>query len=203
MNADGAGAPEEIWKGDGDLGATSWSADGRLFVLFQTHPETDGDITVLPVDGERKPRLFLQTPADEGGSTLSPDGRFLAYVSNESGTAEVYVQPFPGGGGKWQISTEGGREPVWSRSGVELFYRTADRMMVVSLETEPRFQVGTPRVLFTDPYAKQGWFIANYDVSPDGRKFLMVKGEEVDGRLVVVQNWPELLRRGSSGSREQ
>jgi serine/threonine-protein kinase len=139
--------------------------------------------------------LGLQTPADEGAGKISPDGHFLAYVSNESGRAEVYVQAFPGPGGKWQVSTEGGKEPVWARNGGELFYRSGDKMMVVSLETEPAFNAAKPRVLFADPYVKHGWFNANYDVSPDGQSFLMVKsGGEEAAQLVLVQNWPELLR---------
>lgn len=193
MNADGAGAPEQLLKSDHDTGATSWSADGRFIVFFRADPETDGDIWVLPLEGETKPEPFLQTAADEGAATISPDGRFLAYVSNESGRAEVYVQAFPGPGGKWQVSTEGGKEPVWARNGGELFYGSGDKMMVVSLETEPTFTAAKPRVLFADPYVKHGWFLANYDVSPNGR-FLMVKSEDTEEQLVVVQNWPELLK---------
>jgi len=195
MNADGAGAPEQLLKSDYEIGATSWSADGRFLVLYQTHPETDGDIWVLPLEGDRKPEHVLQTPADEGAAMFSRDGRFLAYVSNGSGRAEVYVQAFPGPGGRWQVSTDGGTEPVWSRSGDELFFRSAERMMVVPVETEPTFAATKPRSLFEDTYDKHGWFIANYDVSPDGQSFLMVKGGgEEEAQLVVVQNWPELLR---------
>jgi serine/threonine-protein kinase len=195
MNADGAGAPEQLLKSDYEFGATSWSGDGRFLVLYQSHPETDGDVSVLSLDGERKPEPLLQTPADEGEATLSPDGRFLAYVSNVSGRAEVYLQAFPGPGAKWQVSTEGGKEPVWARNGGELFYRSDDRMMAVSVGAAPTFTAAKPRVLFADPYVKHGWFIANYDVSPDGQSFLMVKsGAEEAAQLVLVQNWAELLK---------
>jgi len=205
MNADGSGTPEQLLKSDYEISAQSWSPDGRFLVFFQSHPETDGDIWVLPLEGERKPEPFLQTKADEGATTISPDGRFLAYISNESGRAEVYVQAFPGSGGKWQVSTEGGTEPVWSRNGGELFYRSGDKMMAVSLEIEPSFKARTPRFLFADPYVKHGWFIANYDVSPDGQSFLMVKSEgaEEPAQLVLVQNWPELLKRGGPESAAQ
>jgi Tol biopolymer transport system component len=205
MNADGSGVPEQLLKSDYDIGAQSWSPDGRFLVFLQAHLETDGDIWLLPLEGERKPEPFLQTAADEGAATISPDGRFLAYVSNESGRAEVYVQAFPGPGGKWQVSTEGATEPMWARRGGELFYRSGDKMMGISLETEPTFTATKPRFLFADPYVKQGWFVANYDVSPDGQSFLMVKSEgaEEAAQLVVVQNWPELLKRGGSGSTAQ
>jgi hypothetical protein len=165
-------------------------------MFFRADPETDGDIWVLPLEGERKPEPFLQTAADEGAATTSPDGRFLAYVSNGSGRAEVYVQTFPRSDGKWQVSTEGGKEPVWARNGGELFYRNDDKMMAVSVETEPTFSAAKPRVLFADPYVKHGWFVPNYDVSPDGQSFLMLKreGKQEAAQLVLVQNWPELLR---------
>jgi Tol biopolymer transport system component len=196
MKFDGSGAPEQLLGTDNDSGATSWSADGRFIMFFRADPETDGDIWVLPLEGERKPEPFLQTAADEGAATTSPDGRFLAYVSNGSGRAEVYVQTFPRSDGKWQVSTEGGKEPVWARNGGELFYRNDDKMMAVSVETEPTFSAAKPRVLFADPYVKHGWFVPNYDVSPDGQSFLMLKreGKQEAAQLVLVQNWPELLR---------
>jgi serine/threonine-protein kinase len=203
VNADGASPPEQLVESEHEIGATSWSADG--LVLYQAHPETDGDLLVLTLDGERKPEPFLQTAADEGGATLSPDGRFLAYVSNNSGRAEVYVQEFPGPGGKWQVSTEGGTEPVWSRNGKELFYRTSREMKAVSIVTEPAFAATRTDVLFADSFVKHGWFLANYDVSPDGQSFLMVKSEarEDAAHLVLIQNWPELLKYRSSESTAQ
>ena len=168
---------------------------GQGEVYRATDAKLGRDVAIKVLDGEKKSEPFLQTPADEGEATLSPDGRFLAYVSNESGMAEVYVQAFPGPGGKRQVSTDGGTEPVWSRNGDELFFRSAERMMVVSVGTEPTFAATKPRSLFEDTYDKHGWFIANYDISPDGQSFLMVKssGEEA-AQLVLVQNWPELLR---------
>ena len=176
------------------------------FVFFKVHPETDADLWVLPLEGDRKPRPFLRTTADEAGARFSPNGRFLAYVSNASGRPEIYVQTFPEGGGKWQVSIAGGKEPVWARSGKELFYRTGNQMMVVSVETEPTFTPGKPTALFPDPFLKSDWFIALYDVNPDGQHFVMVQSsDEAEGstQLNVVQNWPELLRRGGPGSAPQ
>jgi hypothetical protein len=108
------------------------------------------------------------------------------------------VQPFPGPGGKWQISTEGGAEPAWNPNGRELFYRSADKMMAVEVTTQPRFAVGKPRVLFTGEYVSSLVPIANYDVSPDGQRFLMVKETEKATsitQIVVVQNWFEELKK--------
>jgi Tol biopolymer transport system component len=111
---------------------------------------------------------------------LSPDGRWLAYVSNESGGYEVYVQPFPGPGRKWQVSTEGGTEPVWSRNGRELFYRSGRKMMAVDIATGPAFAAGIPKMLFDGDYARLTTVFGgqNYDVTPDGQHFIMVLGKE-------------------------
>ncbi len=126
------------------------------------------DIFVLPLGGERKLQSFLQTRFSEGGARFSLDGRWVAYHSNDSGRPEVFVRPFPGPGPKWQISTDGGSEPRWSRSGRELFYREGDKIMIVDVETRPAFHPSRPRTLF------EAKFLFSYDVAPDGR-FLMIK----------------------------
>ncbi|MCH8269243.1 MAG: PD40 domain-containing protein [Acidobacteria bacterium] len=118
---------------------------------------------MLPLEGERKPQPFLQTQFSEGPAVFSPDGRWLAYVSDESGRFEIYVQPFPGPGGKWQISTGGGTEPVWSPSGQELYYRNSDQMMAVDISTQPTFTVGKPRLLFRGRYERSSVSRAYYD----------------------------------------
>ena len=123
---------------------------------------------------------------------FSPDGRWLAYTSDESGRPEVYVQPFPGHGGKWQISTAGGGQPVWNRNGKELFYASADnKLMAVDVKADSGFEAGTPRALF-DVHVKSinGW---KYDISPDGQRFLAntVIGEVKANPITLVQNWAE------------
>ena len=148
------------------------------------------------MDGDRKPRPFFQTPFVDGYARFSPDGRWVAYLSNESGHNEVYVQPFPGPGEKKQISTDGAAEPVWARNGRELFYRNADRMMAVEVTTSPSFMAGKPRLLFEKPYVRVS-LRPNYDVTPDGR-FLMLQQIEAESApmyLNVVQNWQEELKR--------
>ncbi|HEY4579611.1 MAG TPA: hypothetical protein VIG89_01130, partial [Candidatus Acidoferrales bacterium] len=120
-------------------------------------------------------------------------------ISDESGRYEVYVQPYPGPGGKWQISTDGGTEPVWSPNGRELFYRSGEKMMAVDIATQPSFAVGKPKVLFEGQYVPSPITFPNYDVSADGQRFLMLKAsgqaEAASTQIVVVQNWFEELQR--------
>ncbi len=127
---------------------------------------------------------------------ISPDGRWLAYISDESGQSEIYVQPFPEAGQKVLISTGGGIEPMWSPDGRELFYRTVDQMMAVAIETEPRFSAGTPWQLYKGTYSLDtGVGHPRYVVSPDGQHFLMGKAsEEEQGQIRVVLNWFEELK---------
>ena len=176
----------------------SWTPDGQQLVFGEVRPDTGFDILVLQA-GDRTARPFLRTPFNESTPRLSPDGRWLAYASDESGRQEIYVQPYPGPGGKWPISAEGGREPVWNRNGRELFYRSGDKMMAVDVATEPGFAAGKPRVLFEGPYEPTVFTVANYDVSPDGQRFLMLKRSEqaaaAPTQITLVLNWFEELKR--------
>jgi hypothetical protein len=161
--------------------------------------EGRGDIWLLSIDGEREAHPFLQTPAAEAGGIFSPDGRWIAYDSNESGRMEVYVQPFPGPGGKSQVSTEGGRQPVWARGGKEIFLRNGDKMMAVQVETKPSLKLSKPEILFEGRYERNaGWYgYANYDVTPDGQRFLMIESEDEPAptRIHVVLDWAEELKK--------
>ena len=178
---------------------TSWSGDGQLLAFFEPGTNTQRDIWVLQMS-DRKVQLFLQTPFNEGAASFSPDGHWLAYLSNESGRPEIYVQPYPGPGGKWQISTDGGTEPLWNRNGRELFYRSGNRMMAVQVSTQPTFSAGKPAMLFEKEYAASQFPATGiaYDVSPDGQRFLMVKEIEQSSsatQINVVLNWFEELKR--------
>ena len=202
--ADGSGAEERLTTSEFVPESASVSPDGQTLAYSEDRPGTGRDIWVVPLQGERKPRPFLQSRFTEVAPTFSPDGRWLAYVSGESGRNEVYVQPFPGPGGKWLISTEGGADPVWARNGRELFYRNGDKMMAVDIQTQPAFKAGTPRMLFERPAYTSGVGLAgtrraDYDISPDGQRFLVIKQPEQQEtaltQINVVLNWFEELKR--------
>ena len=176
----------------------SWSADGQWLVYYAIDPATASDVWALPAGGDRKPRVIVRTPFTEAYPRLSPDGRWLAYTSNESGRVEVFAQPFPGPGGRSQISTDGGTEPVWSRDGRELFYVNGDKMMAVEITTTPAFRAGAPRLLFEGRYLFSPNAVAAYDASADGRRFLRVQPMHPDppaNQIHVVLNGFEELRR--------
>src|SRR5262249_55160119 len=156
--ADGSGSAEKLTTSGDRQYATSWSPDGRVLVL----KDGPAGISIVEPNGERKPRLFMSGPGTGwlDWPRLSPNGRWVAYVSDESGRAEVYVRPFPGSGSRWAISKDGGDVPVWARNGRELFYRNADQMMAVEVTSDPTFSASKPRVLFE---AKT----EGYDVTPD------------------------------------
>ncbi len=144
----------------------------------------------MPLEGNPSP--FLTTSFNERDPAFSPDGHWLAYVSDESGQYEVYVQPSPGPGERWLVSTDGGREPAWSADGKELFYRNGNRMMAVTVEAEPSFTVGTPGLLFEGQYTSQ-IIASNYDVSPDGHQFVMIRQDDLSAptQINVVLNYYE------------
>ncbi len=129
---------------------------------------------------------------------FSPDGRWLAYVSDETGQMHVYVRPYPEPDVKFLVSEEeGGGQPVWSPDGSELFYRSGDKMMVVSIRTQPTFNASRPQVLFEGSYLNSTIILGNqyYDISPDGQQFLMIKQPEAERQIDVVLNWFEELKR--------
>jgi eukaryotic-like serine/threonine-protein kinase len=168
-----------------------WSPDGRVLLLQVDDPRmpTQMDLsTYSAADGKATP--FLRSPSNETQGRFSPDGRWIAYVSNDSGKEEVYVVPFPGPGGEWQISTAGGRAPVWTRGGKEIVYQApGDEIMAVEVRTSPAFQAGIPRALFkTHLRPPPG---AQFDVTPDGERFLvnLKPGDQVSDPITLVQNW--------------
>jgi hypothetical protein len=159
---------------------------------------TLGDIWMLPLEGEHKPYPLVRTSSTEWGGRISPDGRWLAYVSDATGRFEVYVTSFPSGQSKRQISTEGGAEAVWSRNGRELFYREGAKMMAVGIEANRSLTAAKPRMLFAG-YMRSVPGEPQYDVSLDGGRFVMVKSETESAptQLNVVLNWFEELRNRS------
>ena len=195
-SADGSGAAERLTTSGQDHWRASWSPDGQFLAFDTTSSDADYDIWVMSLDSEREPQPFLQTEFNEREMTFSPDSRWLAYQSDESGRYEVYVLPFPKveEGGKWQISTQGGSWPVWATNGRELFYRTANEMMAVDITTEPSFSMGKPRLLFKTPMVTAR---RDFDVTPDGQHFLMIRSEQTSTptHINVVLNWFEELKR--------
>jgi hypothetical protein len=162
---------------------------------------------VAPLDGNRPAEAFDIQKAPEGSPKFSPDGRWLAYCSNESGKPQVYVQAFPGPGAKIQISNDGGTDPIWKRSGGELFYRNGDSMMAVPVSTAHTLSAGRPQELWKGHYSHgmssscgpPGTTSSNYDVTADGQRFLMVKDDDQDSatsnQMVVVLGWSDELNR--------
>jgi eukaryotic-like serine/threonine-protein kinase len=196
--ADGSGGLERLTTSEYTQNPHSWSPDGQLLAFFEVNPITGTDIWVLRIS-DRKTQPFFRTSFNETAPRFSPDGRWLAYVSEESGRYEIYVQPYPGPGGKWQISTEGGAEPAWNPNGRELFYRSGNKMMAADVATQPSFAAGKPRVLFEGQYMPSQGTSPNYDVSPDGQRFLMLKPVEqaqaAPTQINVVLNWFEELKQ--------
>ena len=198
--ADGSGAAERLMTNDHTQVAGSWSADGQALLFEQTGPGTGFDIWSYQAR-DRKSQPFLDSRFNEIGPRFSPDGHWMTYASDESGRYEVYVQPFPGPGGKWQISTEGGTEPVWIRNG-ELFYRNGEKLMAVQTTVRQTFSAATPKELFEGRYATYQ-SLPDYDATPDGQRFLFLKaGDEAQAEISVVVNWPEELKQRSAPAKQ-
>jgi dipeptidyl aminopeptidase/acylaminoacyl peptidase len=197
QRADGSGGLERLTTSQFTQAPNSFSPDGQALAFMQIAPKTGFDIWVLRIS-DHKAQPFLQTPSTETAPVFSPDGHWLAYVSNESGRNEIYVRPYPGPGGKYQISTAGGTEPVWNPKGKELFYRNGNKMMVVEVTAQPKFSAGEPRMLFEGQYLPTPLTFPDYDVSRDGQRFLMLKpaGQaQASTQINVVLNWTEELKR--------
>jgi serine/threonine-protein kinase len=193
--ADGTGTEQVLASNPYDKLHYSISPDGQWLAYTERHGESGDNLWILPVSGDGKPQPYLETPFGEDQPVFSPDGRWIAYKSNSSGREEVYVQAFPTPGERWQISTEGGANPVWSRKGDALFYRSGESVLSVKVRTGGKFEAEKPQVLFRGnfDYSFPG---PNYDVSSDGR-FLLARTppESAPRTLVVVLNWFEELKR--------
>jgi serine/threonine protein kinase len=199
--ADGSGKVEKLASVQGrDTWPWSISSDGKTLFVGEAGGESEADIGMLLMEGDHTPKLLLKEKYNESSPQISPDGKWLAYESDESGKYEIYVRAFPDveSGGRWQVSTSGGEFPLWSPNGRELFYRGPDAIMAVSVEAKPIFKLGTPKSLFPNKYVGQ------FDISPDGKRFLMLKQAaaadekskaETPRKIVVVLNWFEELKR--------
>jgi serine/threonine protein kinase len=200
VNASGAGSEELLFVPDRIVSLEDWSADGRFIVYTAAGKQSQSDLWLAPLFGDRRPRPFLETAFNKSQAQVSPDSRWIAYTSYESGKDEVYVQSFPEPGSKRQISSGGGVQPRWRRDGKELFYLTLDqRLMAVPLSGGPTFEPGTPTPLFKTrslPHGSQSIGLSTcYDVSPDGQRFVSCGTAEESGPpITVVLNWTAILK---------
>jgi serine/threonine-protein kinase len=193
--ADFSGPAETIITKEYRQSAMACSPDGTIFTYVERRPASGYDMWALPLESEHEPWPILKTSFSEASLSYSPDGRWIVYVSNESGRYEVYVQPFPGPGRRIQISTDGGTFPAWSPTGRDIFYLNGQTVMAVEVETEPGFRAGTPRLLFQGSHEVQ--ILRSYDVTPDGQRFVMIQpGEQTaPTQLNVILNWLDELKR--------
>jgi eukaryotic-like serine/threonine-protein kinase len=200
--ANGAGDAEPLLKTDANNKfCTDWSADGRFILFQEQNQRTNFDLWVLPLSGDQKPFPYVQGDFAEQQGRFSPDGKWVAYASNESGAWQVYVQSFPAPGGKWQISTNGGAQPQWRRDGSQLFYISSDRkLMAVDVKGNgSTFEADDPKELFGLRVQTVGlpgprnYFVAD----ADGQRFLVasVPEERITTPITVVLNWTADLRR--------
>jgi len=195
QDAEGSGQGEMVTATSDYDYPVAVAPDGDTLVFMRSTQETSFDILLLSLRDPAHVRPWLTTPAYEGGARLSPDGKWLAYVSNASGQNDIYLRPFQGPDRRWTISTQGGTQPVWNPNGKEIFYRNGDKMMAVEMTVTPEVKLSTPRLLFEQRFAfGAGITIANYDVTGDGQRFVMVKEEAGAARLNVVLNWLSELR---------
>lgn len=210
--ANGTGPVKSLYTSKNFLVASTWSADGRSLIFMETGDLENADIWALSLDGEPSARPLMAESYSEYDPAISPNGRWIAYSSDESGRIEVYVRPFPNvDDGKWLISTRGGESPIWAPDGRQLYFDAhPDQMMVVTIETEPTFAAGNPELLFRSNYVLASHSSPDaspYDISPDGQRFLMIKEERPAQdsnevvetppitELIVVDNWDEVLKR--------
>ena len=188
-DADGSGAEERLTSGNDPSWPMSFSPDGKLLIFGKSIAGVP-EVWVYPFEKGSSPRPFLQGPFPHTEAKLSPDGRWLMYQSNESGKPEVYVTAFPGPGGKWPISTDGGKSAQWAPSGQEVLYWQDKKLMRVAVTTSPTFSAARPELLFEGEY--EWWSIA-----PDGKRFLVVKFESprsMPKHLNLVLDWFEDLK---------
>ena len=194
--ADGSGAAEPLWTNGHHLHVECWSANGGSIIVMDHDPNTLEDLWLLNLGDEISARPLLQTQFSEFGGRISPDGRWFAYTSDESGRNEVYVRAFPDMNNKVQVSAKGGSQPVWAANNKELFYRGEGHLMAVTVTPGESFVLTSPKPLFTDLYPNPALKHTSYDVAKDGKRFLMLHGDVHGGTsLNVVFNWFDEVKR--------
>jgi serine/threonine protein kinase len=194
--ADGSGEEQPVLESP-NIGTSlpiplSWSPDGKTLAYESFEPQTGHHIRLYSPGSADSSRSFINSAANQDGARFSPNGRWIAYAADESGRFEVYVQPFTGSGGKWQISGDGGSQPTWARNGKELFYYGNGKMMSVDVNTDGDFSAGNPKTLFEANFDFRASFVPSYDVTPDGKKFIAVRSGNstpIPASIQVILNW--------------
>jgi serine/threonine-protein kinase len=192
---DGGGKADLLAVRDPSTTATSWSPDGAVLLFNEYGVETGMDVWRLSLSGNGEPEPLLNGRANEMWAKFSPNGKWIAYQSDETGQFEIYVRPFPGGGDLRRVSTSGGDHPIWKPNGKELFYPSGDTMMAVPVETEVKLVLGRPTALFE---RRRNPAFPNFAVTPDGQRFIFIDdsvAEPAPTHLVLVQNFGEELKR--------
>jgi serine/threonine-protein kinase len=204
--ADGTGEVQMVaFTPDINLFPYSWSGDGKTLAIEEVRSSLMHiDIGTLSLEGDHTRKLLLHEEYVQGEPNISPDGKYMAYFSTESGRYEVYMRPYPEvNKGKWQISTGGGESPLWSPDGRELFYRNGGAVMAVPVDTKTTFNAGKPRMLFQGPYPTGYGESPSYDISPDAKRFLMQKQSqstaEAPRKINIILNWLEELKQRVPG----
>jgi Tol biopolymer transport system component len=195
MRADQPGSEELLLASEPPKVADSWSPDGRSLIFEVSSPQGRQDLWLLPLEGDRKPVPFLVTPFSELNARFSPDGRWVAYTSDVSGAPEIYVRQFRESGGTWRVSSRGGQTPTWRGDGREIYFLAPDGMLMAAPVTGAApFQTGTPTPLFK--VAVPDMADPQYDVSPDGKRFLV--NQQVSSKeepINVLLNWAAALKK--------
>jgi Tol biopolymer transport system component len=192
-----ADSEELLWESPRTKFPIQWSPDGRFLLYYDVDPKTSGDLWLLPMTGDRKPAPLVNTPFDERNGQLSPDGRWVAYQSDESGRNDIYIQPFPGPGGKWPVSTGGGTQPRWRADGQELFFIAPDAKLMattVTVQQGSAPDTSSPVALFQTHIAGGvGGATAvpkhQYAVSADGRFLINSLAESTTSPITLILNW--------------
>jgi eukaryotic-like serine/threonine-protein kinase len=208
--ADGAGKPQPLTESKNLQVPWSFTADGKRLAFYEALPGSEFDIWTVPIESDGaglhagKPELFLKTSSDQRHSSFSPDGRWLAYASDESGAYQIYVRAFPDRGAKWQVSSTGGAYPLWSRKGRGLFFRTDDgRIMVANYTVKgDSFAADKPRLWSEKKLADFGVVgTSNYDLAPDGKRIAAImpaaaaETQPAQNHVVFLMNFADELRR--------
>jgi serine/threonine-protein kinase len=207
--ADGVGKPQALTKSKDPQFPYSFTPDGRRLAYADLSPATGYDIWTVPIDSDGaglragNPQPFLQTSSDEQHPSFSPDGKWLAYISNDSGTYQVYVRAFPDNGGHWPVSIDGGAQPMWSRTSRELFFRSGDNQIMVAGYTVNgnSFAANKPRVWSEKRTASFGIITPSADLAPDGKHIAAVMSSELpedqraQSHVIFLENFFDELRR--------